>query len=524
MDSGGKEGRLIRSTAAVAVPTLISRILGYFRDLFLAFFLGTGHDADAFTIAFIIPNLFRRLTGEGALSASFIPAYVEIDRQGDKKRLARFAGAFFADSAVFLAVLTGLGIVFAPALVSAIAPGFRETAGKWESTVAMTRIMFPYLFFVSLAALASALLNARGRFFLPAAHPVAFNLVLIAGAIFWAGRSTQPALVFAAAVLAGGILQLAVLIPWLIKKGGGLRLQPSFRDPDVRRTAGLLVPGFLGVGVYQINLAVSRMLASGLEPGSTSALYYSSRVEELTMGLFSIALSVVLLPQFSASAADRDLGGMRRTLEFSLKLTALVTVPAAFGLAVLSRPIIRVLFERGQFGGGSTEMSASCLLFFAAGLPFVSGVKILTPAFFSLKDTFSPVKAGIFVVAINIGLAIVLARSMRVGGLAAALSASQVVNFIILLVWVQKKIGWLAAKNSLLFTGKAVLAAAIMAAAVNAFYAGLIRKAGTFLYQAAVLFGTIAVGLIVYAVLISLLNPGGIRKIIGEIRAGREEP
>lgn len=522
MRSDNSRGRLVRTTASVAAPTLISRILGYVRDLFLAFFLGTGDGADAFTIAFTIPNLMRRLTTEGALSASVVPAHIELERGGDRERLARFTRAFFSDSVIVLLALTVLGIVFTPQIVSVIAFGFRNTPGKLEATVAMTRMMFPYLFFVSLAALASSVLNARGRFIMPAAHPIAFNLVMIAGAVLWAGRSVRPAMVFSAAVVIGGALQLAVLVPSLIREGVDLRFRPSFRNQDVARTAGLLLPGFLGVGVYQVNFAISRVFASGLEPGSASALYYASRIEELTLGLFSIALSVVLLPAFSESAADRDLDGIRKMLGFSLKLTTMVAVPAAVGLAVLSRPMIRVLFERGEFGGKSTAMSAACLLFFAAGLPFISGVKIICPAFFSLKDTFSPVKAGAVVLAANVGLSLVLAGRLRVAGLAASLSITQALNFLILFVWIRKKIGGLDVKGLLAFLARTAAAAVVMAVAVKAVYACFEKGARTFSTEALLLAGAMAVGAAVYFVAMGLLIPGGVSRLLEEIGHRKE--
>ncbi len=522
MGAATGRGRLIRSTASVAVPTVISRILGYVRDLFLAFFLGTGDGADAFTIAFTLPNLLRRLAGEGAFSAAYVPAHIEIDRTGDRKRLARFNGAFFADAAVVLLVLTVLGVVFAPRLVDIFAFGFRGTAGKAAATAAMTRTMFPYILFISLASLASSVLNARGRFILPAAGPIVFNVVMIAGAVLWAGRSSNPAGVFAASVTAGGLLQFAVLVPALVREGVPLRFRPSFTNPDVRRTARLFLPGFLGVGVYQINFAVSRLLASGLEPGSASALYFASRIEELTLGIFSIALSVALLPAFSERAAARDMAGIRNTLGFSLKLAALVSVPAAAGLAVLREPIVRVLFQRGEFGGRSTELCAVCLLYFAVGLPFISGVKVMAPAFFSLKDMASPVMAGMAVMAVNIGLAMVLSGPLRVGGLAAALSIAGALDFLILFVLIRRRIGGLDTRGLASFGARIVAAAVLMAAAVKALHSCFWKEGLSFPVQALLLGGSIVCGAAVYFVVLSMLVPGGASKLLREIGQGRE--
>lgn len=520
--NSAEKGRLLRSTAAVSGPTLVSRILGFVRDFFLAYYLGTGAAADAFTIAFNLPNLLRRLVGEGALSASFVPALVDLDRKNDRKRLEAFGAAFFADAVLVMASLTALGMIFTPALVRLMGFGFAGSPEKLKMTVAMTRVMFPYVFFIVMAALAAAALNARGKFLLPAANPIAFNLAMIAAAVFWAGRSARPAEVFAAAVLVGGALQLAMLVPPLMKEGLVFGFRPSFRNPDVRAAAGLLLPAFLGVGVYQINFALSRIFASGLEQGSASSLYFASRVEELTLGLFSIALSVALLPHFSASAAADDREGMRRTLGFSLKLTTLVTMPAAAGLIVLSRPVISVLFERGRFGGASTGMSAACLVFFAAGLPFISGVKIIGPAFYSLKDARTPVRTGLWVIAANVAMSLVLAGPLRVAGLAVALSLAEALNFVILFVMVQRKLGRLATRELAVFTGKTLVAAAVMAAAVKLIYGLITGGAPAFAVRALALFGAIAAGMAVYAAAISLLVPGGAARIVGMLRDGEE--
>ena len=349
MASDDRKARLIRSTAAVAAPTLVSRVLGYIRDLLQAYYLGTGTGADAFIIAFTIPNLFRRLTGEGAMTPAFVPTFTELKGGPDGRRLWRFGNVFFWDLALIMAVMTGLGILFAPGLVKVIAYGFGDVAGKWGLTIFMTRIMFPYLFFITLAALASGILNSFGRFFIPASTPILFNIVIIAAVTGWARDAREPALVFAAAVVIGGILQLALQVPFLWKEGMRFTFGLSFRDPMVRRVGRLMVPGIFGASVYQINFALSRMIASGLEEGSASALYYASRIEELTLGLFSIALAAALLPAFSEQVAARDIGELKKTLGFSLKLTAVVSFPAAAGLMALNVPIMRTLFERGQF-------------------------------------------------------------------------------------------------------------------------------------------------------------------------------
>jgi putative peptidoglycan lipid II flippase len=518
MDHDDRKSRLIRSTAAVAAPTLVSRVLGYIRDLLQAYYLGTGHGADAFTIAFTIPNLFRRLTGEGAMTPAFVPTFTELKRDRERAGLWAFGNVFFWDLALVMAVATGLGILFAPSLVKVIAYGFGHVAGKWPLTIFMTRVMFPYLFFITLAALATGILNSFGRFFVPASTPILFNIAVIAAVTGWAGNAREPALVFAAGVVIGGILQLALQIPFLWKEG--MRFTPglSFRDPMVRRVGRLMVPGIFGASVYQVNFALSRMIASGLEKGSTASLYYASRIEELTLGLFSIALAAALLPAFSEHVAARDIGEMKRTLGFSLKLTALVSFPAAAGLMALNVPIMRTLFERGQFDRGSTALASSCLLFFAIGLPFVSGVKVVAPAFFSLKDTRTPVAIGIVVMVVNVAVSLLLMGTLRVGGLALSLSLSQILNFVLLLAWLERKVGPTEKGRWVSSAAKAAAAAVVMGASLRLAWPLLGVDRAAFVVRAAALAGSIAAGILLYLGLLRLVSPADLKSVFGLLK------
>jgi putative peptidoglycan lipid II flippase len=518
MDHDDRKSRLIRSTAAVAAPTLVSRVLGYIRDLLQAYYLGTGHGADAFTIAFTIPNLFRRLTGEGAMTPAFVPTFTELKRDRERAGLWAFGNVFFWDLALVMAVATGLGILFAPSLVKVIAYGFGHVAGKWPLTIFMTRVMFPYLFFITLAALATGILNSFGRFFVPASTPILFNIAVIAAVTGWAGNAREPALVFAAGVVIGGILQLALQIPFLWKEG--MRFTPglSFRDPMVRRVGRLMVPGIFGASVYQVNFALSRMIASGLEKGSTASLYYASRIEELTLGLFSIALAAALLPAFSEHVAARDIGEMKRTLGFSLKLTALVSFPAAAGLMALNVPIMRTLFERGQFDRGSTALASSCLLFFAIGLPFISGVKVVAPAFFSLKDTRTPVAIGIVVMVVNVAVSLLLMGTLRVGGLALSLSLSQILNFVLLLAWLERKVGPTEKGRWVSSAAKAAAAAVVMGASLRLAWPLLGVDRAAFVVRAAALAGSIAAGILLYLGLLRLVSPADLKSVFGLLK------
>jgi putative peptidoglycan lipid II flippase len=433
------------------------------------------------------------------MTAAFVPVFAQLKQKETKEKLWRFANTFFFDLTLILALLTVLGVVFAPLLVRVIGWGFGSEVS--DLTVMLTRLMFPYIFLVSLAALIMAILNSFHKFFVPALTPVLFNLAVILLAVVLARSAEQPAYVFAAGVLLGGLLQLGFQIPFVWRKG--MRFQPmiSFRHPAVRKVGRLMVPGIFGAGIYQINMAISRMIASSLEEGSVSSLYYASRVEELTLGIFAIALSVALLPTLSDLAAQEDIGGMKKTLNFSMRAIAFITFPAAVGLVILNRPIIQVLFERGAFDARSTDMTAACLLYFALGIPFISGVKILAPAFYSLKDTKTPVVVAFFVTFIYIGCSLWLMGLLRVAGLALALSISSLINYASLFMLLERKLGRVRQRDTLVSCGKSLLFALLMGGGIWYFIRGFDFSQMPFGQRLLVLTGAIILGISIYMLL-----------------------
>jgi putative peptidoglycan lipid II flippase len=499
--AGSRNSQLVRSTLSQTIPTFLSRVLGYFRDMIQAKFLGTGKGMDAFTIACIIPNLLRRLTGEGAMMAAFVPVFTQVKHDKKKDELWSFANHFFYDLTLMMTVLTVLGILLSPVLVKIIAFNYAKIPGKEELTIVLTKIVFPYVFLISLAALAMAILNSFHKFFIPASTPVLYNVAIIFMGLVFAQKSKEPAYAFAIGVLLGGILQLAIQIPFLWRKGMRFKFGLSFSHPAVRKVARLMVPGIFGAGIYQINILVSRMIATSLEEGSVASLYYSSRIQELTLGLFTIALSVALLPTLSEMAAQKDIEAMKRTLNFSFKLIFLVTFPAMAGLAVLNKPIIQVLFQRGAFNDQSTAMSSWCLLFFSFGLPFISGARILASMFYSLKDTKTPVKAAVFVTLSYIVLSLILMFPLRAGGLALALSLSSLVNFVLLYVLLEKKIGTIEKKKLVVSSLKSVMSSAVMAGSLWIFLRRIEFEAFSFGNQLAILTAAILGGILVYLIM-----------------------
>lgn len=513
MEQNEQNRRVLRSTLVMASPTFFSRVLGYLRDMLQAKFMGTSHGMDAFTMAYLIPNLLRRLTGEGAMTAAFIPVFTQMRDNKSKKELWKFANAFFYDSTLIMALLMVLGIVFSPLLVRIIAPGFGQIAGKWALTTVLTRIMFPYIFLVSLAALAMAILNSFHKFFVPAFTPVLFNLAIITLAVLFAARSEEPAFVFAVGVVIGGILQLAFQIPFLWRNGMRFKLGLSFTHPAVRKVGKLMIPGLFGAGIIQINYAISRMLATKLEAGSASSLYFASRVQELTLGLFSIGLSIALLPTFSEQAVRQDIQGMKRTIIFSFRFIFFITFPAMVGLLILHRPIIQVLFERGLFDVSSTSMTSLCLFYFAFGLPFISGVRILSPAFYSFRDIKTPVIVAFFIMITYIGLSLVLMNPLRVGGIALALSLASVLNFIALFVLLERKIGRIKKREFVLAGIKCAFSAGLMGAAIWFFIRKFDFPRLIFLKQLGVLTAAIVLGILVYVLLSLLFNQEDLKSL-----------
>ena len=492
---------LIRSTLSMTLPTVLSRILGYLRDMLQAKFLGTGKGMDAFIIASLIPNLLRRLTAEGAMTAAFIPVFAQEKKDKTRDELWTFANVFFFDLTLILTVLTVLGIVFAPLLVKIIAPGYGRVPGKWDLTIVLTKIMFPYIFLISLAALAMAILNSFKKFVIPAFTPVLFNLSIITAALLFAENADEPAYVFAVGVVLGGLLQLGIQIPFLCRQGMTFKFGLSFTHPAVKKVAKLMIPGIFGAGIYQINMLISRMIATSLKDGSVSSLYYASRIEELTLGLFAIALSIALFPTLSDLAARKDIEGMKKTLKFSFKLIFLITFPAMTGLLVLNQPIIQVLFQRGAFDAQSTAMSSWCLLFFAFGLPFISGTKILAPMFFSLKDTKTPVFVAFFVMLSYIGFSLILMGPLRAGGIALALSLSSLINFVALFFLLEKKLGKIEKKDLFISALKSALSAIVMGGAIWLFMEQIDFEKLVFIEQISVVLAVILGGMVIYLIM-----------------------
>jgi len=384
-------GRLVRSASVITLLTLASRLTGYARDRTIAALFGASAASDVFYTAFRIPNLLRQLVAEGALPGVFIPSYAEKRKHGSPEEARAFAARILSALTLLVTVLTAAGIVFAPAVVRGLAKGFASTPGKIPLTILLTRLMFPYLCFISIAALLQAVLNAHGRFAVSAMSPILLNLSIVAGAVVLAPRFREPTVALAVGVLAGGILQMAVQIPAVrsLRAIGPWELKLS--DPAVRGVFVLLVPRLFGFGIYAITIALSTRFASVFGDGAVSYLTFGNRVIELVRGGFVISVSTAILPLLAQQALEPDSSSFKDTLRFGLRLVAFVTVPWAVGLAVLRETVIAALFQGGRFGPAATAATAEALSYYAIGLFFISSSSLLVFAHYARKDTRTPV-------------------------------------------------------------------------------------------------------------------------------------
>jgi len=456
-----KENKKVTKAAGVIGSfTLLSRIFGFIRDMVIAWLFGAGMLTDAFFVAFRIPNMLRRLLAEGSLSMAFVPVFTEyltIKGKTDAYRMAASALRFLA---VLLVIITIIGIIISPGIVDVMAFGF--AGAKYELTVTMTKIMFPYVFFVCLVALCMGILNVLGHFAAPALAPVLLNLAIIGAAIFISPFMQQPVVGLAIGVLIGGLLQLGLQIPFLVKKGFYFWEKAPFFHPGIKQIIILMGPAVIGAAVQQINLFIATMLASMLPEGSISYLYYADRLVEFPLGILAISMSVAVLPTFSRQAAEQNFSEWKNTFVFAMNLTFFITLPAMVGLVIFNYPIIALLLQHGEFSTQDTMFTAQALIYYSTGLWAFSGVRILLSAFYSLQDTKTPFKIATISVIINILLSIYLMMPLLHCGLALATALSSMLNFILLVWCLRKKLGPLGGKKIIESVSKSMICSMIM--------------------------------------------------------------
>jgi putative peptidoglycan lipid II flippase len=461
--------QLVRSAGVIAVATMTSRVLGLIRDQVLAYFFGAADAMDAFRIAFRLPNIFRDLFAEGAMSAALVPTFTGSVVSGGKERVSRLASNVINVMLVATGVLVTVGILFAEPLVRLYAAGFSEVPGKLELTIRLTRIMFPFLSLVTVAAVLMGVLNSLHRFFIPALSPAMFNLATIVCALLFvplASRSgIEPIVAIAVGTLVGGLGQ--IVVQWPALRRAGFRYEPvvDMRDAGLRQIGRLMGPGMAGLAAVQINLFVNSWMATRLGTGAVSWLDYAFRLIYMPIGLFGVSVATAALPSISGHVATKNDEGVRHDLSKGLRMMLMLNIPAMVGLLVLATPIVRLIFERGRFTAADTAATASALAFYAPGLLGYSAVKLISPVFYAMGNSRIPLAASGISVMCNIALNLLLVRSLGHRGLALGTALAALVNAAILFWLLRVRLAGVDGTRLLTAVSKISLASLLMAAA-----------------------------------------------------------
>lgn len=458
--------RLFKSTVVVGSMTLISRLLGFVRDMLIARLFGVDLATDAFFVAFKVPNFLRRLFAEGAFAHAFVPVLSDYKEQGTKAALKLFIDKTAGTLSVCLVLMTLIGILLAPVLILLLAPGFSWQGTQHDLSVMMLQITFPYLLFISLTAFAGSILNAHGKFAIPALTPVFLNICMIATAIWLAPLMATPVVALAWGVFIAGIVQMLFQIPSLIRLGLLPRPRIDFKDVGVNRVIKLMLPAMFSVSVTQINLLLDTLIASFLTVGSVSWLYYSDRLVEFPLGILGLALGTVILPNLAKHHATEDNEAFSYALDWGLRLVLLVGMPATIGLFMLAEPMLSTLFQYHEFTVNDVHLAGQSLRAYAVGLLGYLLIKVLVPAFTARLELKTPVRYGIYAMIISLVLNVVLVFPLAHAGLALATSLGAFFNAALLLKKLLKDKVYQPATGWLVFFSRVLLASAAMSAAL----------------------------------------------------------
>ncbi len=433
--------KVAKAAGIVGAATMVSRIFGVVRDMVIAAFFGAGWMTDAFWVAFRIPNMFRRLLGEGSLTISFVPVFTEYLQNKTKEDALELASNVFTILSVILAAVSVLGIILSPLIVGLIAPGFLARPEQFALTVFLNRLMFPYIFFIALVALCMGILNSFRHFTTPALSPVLLNIAMILAALGFRSFFSAPITALAVGVLAGGVLQLAMQWPALRKFGVRFKFRFNLRHPGIRQISLLMLPAILGAGVGTINVFVGTILASLLPGGSVTYLFYADRIIEFPLGIFAIAIGTAALPSFSKHAAAGQIHELKSSISFALRLMLFLTIPSMAALMTLHVPIISVLFQRGAFDVQASVATGQALFCYALGLWAFAMLRVFVSAFYSLQKSRWPLRAAVITLIVNVLCSLILMYPFKHNGIAMAGSISAAVNVLILAFVLKRKIG-----------------------------------------------------------------------------------
>jgi len=507
--------QITRAAGLMSIATFISRVLGYAKDMILARFFGATGIADTFFVAFRIPNLLRELFAEGSMSSAFIPVLTEYQAKHGAEEAKRLVRITFTFILLFVGFICIAGIVFAPAIVTAIAPGFVDMPEKFSLTVLLTRIMFPFLLFISLAALAMGALNTRRIFFIPSLAPAMLNITIIIVVLALVLRLELPIVAVAIGVALGGFMQFVFQLPSFFRNGYSLRPEYDFKHPGLKKMSLLIIPATMGMAVAQLNIFISTILASYLPEGSITYLYYSMRLIQFPIGIFGVAMGMAVLPTLSEHAVKGEFDKLRDDFSFALRLLFFITVPAMAGLIALREPIVNILFQRGKFDYVATVGTAQALLFYSIGIWSIVGVRVVTASFYSMQDTRTPVKVAVIALAANVLLSVILMKPLKHSGLALANALASGVNFTLLFFFLRRKLKRVDARRICRSFVKTIFASSIMGIIGGMLLQGKLWQIhGSTLMKAFYLSGTITLCIVVYLFLSYLLKSEEISYVI----------
>ncbi|WP_300711647.1 murein biosynthesis integral membrane protein MurJ [uncultured Brachyspira sp.] len=505
--------KIAKSSLKMSLVTTVSRIFGLLRDQIQAALLGTTFIADAFAIGFMLPNLLRRLFAEGNMVASFIPVFTELEKEKGSEESKKFFRAVFTLLGLILIGIVLIGIIISPLLVKILYKSADNNMQALNLAADLSRIMFPYLFFISLAALMQGVLNIRGYYSISAASPILLNAVIILSALFFKfflpNFFSNMSYVFAFAVLLGGFVQFSYQMPFVYKQGFSFKPYFNFKEPYVIKMIKLFAPGIFGASIYQINLLVSTAFAGAIGEGRVSAVTFATRIHEFVLGVFAVSVATVMLPTLSRLIADNKKDEAVETLAYSLRLVALITIPSAFGFMVLGKEIVRMIFEYGAFSSKSTYLVSSALRYLSVSLFFVASYRILVQSFYAMKDMKTPVYTAFFAFIINAfsNYLCVYIFKFDIMGISISSVIANIVSFCILYILLMKRMAVKSIINKKIEIIKTLAASLFMAASVyGAKYYLLSNAADSRLFFIFKVFIVILFGMISYSLINIILK------------------
>ncbi len=521
MESNEKLGQ---AASTVGGMTLISRLLGFVRDLVIAMQFGATFAADAFFVAFRIPNVQRKILSEGAISAAFIPVFTETRKQrGEEEAWKMTANLFNILLTVLITSSLALAI-FAPYIIMVFAPGFLSSPEKFNLTVHLTQWMAPYFLFIGLAVFCMGILNTYNIFALPAITPAILNICMIIGTVLISPVLDQPILGLAIGVLVGGFLQFIIQIPSTLNCGFKFIPSINWKNTEAIKVCKLMIPAIFGLAIYELNMLVDTLLASLLPEGSISYLYYGNRLVQLPLGVFGVALGVAILPMLSQQVASKNFSEMIKTIAFGIRLILFITIPATIGIIILRFPFVNTLWERGEFNRLTTEGTTIALLYYSAGLCAFCGLKVIVPAFYSLHDTKTPAKVGIYSMILNIVLNLILMGPLKHGGLALATSIAAIFNVALLIYLLRKRIGLMGGQKILSSVIKLFFVSGIMGIAVYFFNHTFFNANYHLTLKILILSADILIGILIYTLLSRIIQNEELTFLIQLIRKYKSKP